>query len=172
MNTLYEKYQKKKTTGGAFDVLQSRVTDIELDKYKQVLGSDTTIQSILALAQQRLEIADSMYSEISKQFYNAIDETFTPFEHYRDALTDMVIFAHQLPQEEADIISVLPIGENYLLIYANGVFIVINPQLIPIHQFECKQHLPIKAAYKISGNNIALVSPSCVFFVDQQGKEK
>ena len=172
LNTLYEKYQKKKTTSGAFDVLQSRVTDIELDKYKQVLGSDTTIQSILALAQQRLEIADSMYSEISKQFYNAIDETFAPFEHYRDALTDMVIFAHQLPQEGADIVSVLPLGENYLLVYANGVFIVINPQLIPIHQFECKQHLPIKAAYKISGNNIALVSPSCVFFVDQQGKEK
>ena len=113
-----------------------------------------------------------MYSEISKQFYNAIDETFAPFEHYRDALTDMVIFAHQLPQEGADIVSVLPIGENYLLVYANGVFIVINPQLIPIHQFEYKQHLPIKAAYKISGNNIALVSPSCVFFVDQQGKEK
>ena len=172
LNTLYEKYQKKKTTCGALEVLQSRVTDIELDKYKQVLGSDTTIQSILTMAQQRLEMADSMYSEISKQFYDAIDETLAPFEQYRDALTDMVIFAHQLPQEEADIVSILPIGEDYLLVYANGVFIVINPQLESIRRFECKQHLPIKAAYKISGDNIVLVSPSCVFFVDQQGKEK
>ena len=172
LNTLYEKYQKKKTTCGALEVLQSRVTDIELDKYKQVLGSDTTIQSILTMAQQRLEMADNMYSEISKQFYDAIDETLAPFEQYRDALTDMVIFAHQLPQEEADIVSILPIGEDYLLVYANGVFIVINPQLESIRRFECKQHLPIKAAYKISGDNIVLVSPSCVFFVDQQGKEK
>ena len=172
LNTLYEKYQNKKTTCGALEVLQSRVTDIELDKYKQVLGSDTTIQSILTMAQQRLEMADSMYSEISKQFYDAIDETLAPFEQYRDALTDMVIFAHQLPQEEADIVSILPIGEDYLLVYANGVFIVINPQLESIRRFECKQHLPIKAAYKISGDNIVLVSPSCVFFVDQQGKEK
>lgn len=172
LNTLYEKYQKKKTTCGALEVLQSRVTDIELDKYKQVLGSDTTIQSILTMAQQRLEMADSMYSEISKQFYDAVDETLAPFEQYRDALTDMVIFAHQLPQEEADIVSILPIGEDYLLVYANGVFIVINPQLESIRRFECKQHLPIKAAYKISGDNIVLVSPSCVFFVDQQGKEK
>lgn len=172
LNTLYEKYQKKKTTCGALEVLQSRVTDIELDKYKQVLGSDTTIQSILTMAQQRLEMADSMYSEISKQFYDAIDETLAPFEQYRDALTDMVIFAHQLPQEEADIVSILPIGEDYLLVYANGVFIVINPQLESIRRFECKQHLPIKAAYKISSDNIVLVSPSCVFFVDQQGKEK
>lgn len=172
LNTLYEKYQKKKTTCGALEVLQSRVTDIELDKYKQVLGSDTTIQSILTMAQQRLEMADSMYSEISKQFYDAIDETLAPFEQYRDALTDMVIFAHQLPQEEADIVSILPIGEDYLLVYANGVFIVINPQLESIRRFECKQHLPIKAAYKISGDNIVLVSSSCVFFVDQQGKEK
>jgi hypothetical protein len=84
----------------------------------------------------------------------------------------MVIFAHQLPQEEADIVSILPIGEDYLLVYANGVYIVINPQLESIRRFECKQHLPIKAAYKISGDNIVLVSPSCVFFVDQQGKEK
>lgn len=172
LNTLCEKYQTKKTSRGSFDLLQSRVTDLELDKYKQVLGADTTIQAILELAQQRLEVADSMYSEISKMFYNSIDETILPFQQYEDALADRKILAHQLPQSGAEIVNLFPTEEGYLAVYSDGLFVILNSQLEPIQQLECRQYLPIKAAYKIGGNNIAVVSPSHVFFVNQQGKER
>jgi hypothetical protein len=87
-------------------------------------------------------------------------------------LNDIIIFAHQLPQGEAEIVTMLPLSEGYLVVYADGLFCVVNSQLEVIRQFEHKQHVPIKAVYKIAGDKIAVISPTYTFFIDNQGTAK
>ena len=172
LNTLYGKHQNKVIAQDQYAVLKSRLTAIELEKYKQVLGADTTISLILQLAQHRLDMADTIYGAISKQFYDAIADVITPFEYYKDPLTDRAIFAHQLPQMGAEIVDLLPVRDGFIVIYADGLFIALDSQLTPIRQFKHQLHLPIKAGYKLTGGNIAIVSPSQIFFIDYHGNLK
>ena len=148
-----------------YTLLQQRLSSSELEKYKSVLGQDTTIQTVLSLAKGRISLADTVYGEISKQFYDAIDETLTKFEKYTDPLTDLVIYAHQLPQREAELVTVLPMANHYLVVYEDGYMATVNAQLEVIHQSEYMQDLPIRAAYKVAGNVIALVTPTRIGYL-------
>ena len=147
------------------DVLRTRINEQELEKYKSVFGTDNTVAQMEALAQNRLQVADSVYTEISKLFYNTIEPTITPFEKYTDDLTDMVIYANQLPQRSAEVVTILPVSKGYLVVYADGVMVVINAQLELLQKLEYNQFAPIKAAYKISGNNLAIVTPDRVHWI-------
>lgn len=172
LNILYEKYLERGLGKDYLSMLESRISNTELDKYKHVFNADTTTQAILILAQDRLQLTDSIYCEISKQFYQTLDKHITPFEQYIDVLTDVVIHAHQLPQSNAEVVSVLPIMEGYLIVYADGTLWVINPKLDPVRQFEYKHNTPIKSAYKLSGNTIAIVTPTYISYIDNQGNLK
>ena len=172
LNTLYEHDQNRVAARQQLSVLGVRLTEKELSKYQQILRADTTKEAILALAEERLHVADSIYEKIAEDFYLTINKTITPFEKYRDALNDIIIFAHQLPQGEAEIVNMLPLSEGYLVVYADGLFYVVNSQLEVIRQFEHKQHVPIKAVYKIAGDKIAVISPTYTFFIDNQGTAK
>ena len=170
LDVLYAHYQTKQATRELLTVLESQLTDSELSKYKHVLGADTTMQAIMGLAEGRLQVADNVYGEIVKEFYDAIDETIAPFEQYKDALTDVVIVADQLPKGNAEVVRILPIREGYLVVYADGMCYVVDAQLEPIRQLDHKLYAPIRTAYKISGDGIALVSPTHVVFIDNEGK--
>ena len=170
LDVLYAHYQTKQATRELLTVLESQLTDSELSKYKHVLGADTTMQAIMGLAEGRLQMADNVYGEIVKEFYDAIDETIAPFEQYKDALTDVVIVADQLPKGNAEVVRILPIREGYLVVYADGMCYVVDAQLEPIRQLDHKLYAPIRTAYKISGDGIALVSPTHVVFIDNEGK--
>ena len=61
--------------------------------------------------------------------------------------------------------TVLPQANHYLVVYADGYMATINAQLEIIQQTEYKQHLPIKAAYKIAGNVISLVTPTRIDYL-------
>ena len=172
LNTLYEHDQNRVAARQQLAVLEARLTEKELSKYQQILRADTTKEAILALAEERLHVADSIFEKIAEEFYLTINKTITPFEKYRDALNDIIIFAHQLPQGEAEIVNMLPLSEGYLVVYADGLFYVVNSQLEIIRQFEHKQHVPIKAVYKIAGDKIAVISPTYTFFIDNQGTAK
>ena len=165
LNTLFYKYQRMDTCQTVFSLLQERLSCSELDKYKSVLGKDTTIQAVLSLANDRMNLADTVYGAISQHFYAMIKETLTTFEQYTDPLTEQVIYAHQLPQREADIVAVLPMANDYLVVYADGYLLTINAQLEIIQQTEYKQHLPIKAAYKIAGNIISFLTPTRIDYL-------
>lgn len=165
LNNLYERYGAKDTCTNMLDVLRTRINEQELEKYKSVFGTDNTVAQIEALAQNRLQVADSVYTEISKLFYNTIEPTITPFEKYTDDLTDMVIYANQLPQRSAKVVTILPVSKGYLVVYADGVMVVINAQLELLQKLEYNQFAPIKAAYKISGNNLAIVTPDRVHWI-------
>ena len=165
LNTLFYKYQQMDTCQNLFRLLQERLSVSELDKYKPLLGKDTTTQAILYLAQNRIQLTDTVYSEIAKSFYATIEATITNFEQYTDPLTDWVIYAHQLPQREAAIITVLPLANNYLVIYADGYMATINSQLELIYHTHYQQHLPIRVAYKVSGNVISLVTPERIDYL-------
>lgn len=165
LSNLYEKYQRMDTCQTMYTLLQQRLSSSELEKYKSVLGQDTTTQAVLSLAKGRISLADTVYGEISKQFYDAIDETLTKFEKYTDPLTDLVIYAHQLPQREAELVTVLPMANHYLVVYEDGYMATVNAQLEVIHQSEYMQDLPIRAAYKVAGNVIALVTPTRIGYL-------
>ena len=165
LSNLYEKYQRMDTCQAMYTLLQQRLSSSELEKYKSILGQDTTTQAVLALAKGRICLTDTVYGEISKQFYDAIDETLTKFEKYTDPLTDLVIYAHQLPQREAELVTVLPLANHYLVVYADGYMATINAQLEVIRQSEYKHDLPIRAAYKVAGNIIALVTPTRIGYL-------
>lgn len=165
LNTLFYKYQRMDTCQTVFSLLQERLSCSELDKYKTILGKDTTIQAVLSLANDRMNLADTVYGAISQHFYAMIKETLTAFEQYTDPLTEQVIYAHQLPQREADIVAVLPMANDYLVVYADGYLATVNTQLELIHHTEYAQYAPIQAAYKIPGNVIALVSPSRINYI-------
>ena len=165
LSNFFEKYQRMDTCQTMYTLLQQRLSASELEKYTSVLGADTTTQAVLALAKGRIELADTVYGEISKQFYDAIDETLTKFEKYTDPLTDLVIFSHQLPQREAELVAVLPQGNNYLVVYSDGYLATINAQLELIGQTEYQQHAPIRAAYKLAGNIISLVTPTRICYL-------
>ena len=170
LDVLYAHYQTKQAARDWLTVLESQLSDSELSKYKHVLGADTTMQAIMGLAEGRLQMADNVYGEIVKEFYDAIAETITPFEQYKDALTDVVIVADQLPKGNAEVVRVLPIREGYLVVYADGMCYVVDAQLEPIRQLDHKLYAPIRTAYKISGDGIALVSPTHVVFINNEGK--
>jgi hypothetical protein len=89
-----------------------------------------------------------------------------------DELTDQVITAEQLNVEHDTIVTILPMGGEYLVVYASGRLVVMDANLMITKAFEHSQHTPIKAAYKINGDNYAIVSPSYVFFIDNQGNIK
>ena len=165
LNTLFYKYQRMDTCQTVFSLLQERLSYSELDKYKSILGKDTTIQAVLSLANDRMNLADTVYGAISQHFYAMIKETLTAFEQYTDPLTEQVIYAHQLPQREADIVTVLPMANDYIVVYADGYLLTINAQLEIIQQTEYKQHLPIKAAYKIAGNIISFLTPTRIDYL-------
>ena len=76
-----------------------------------------------------------------------------------------MIYAHQLPQREAELVSVLPLANHYLVVYADGYMATINAQLEVIRQSEYKQDLPIRAAYKVAGNIVALVTPTRIGYL-------
>ena len=165
LNTLFYKYQRMDTCQTVFSLLQERLSCSELDKYKTILGKDTTIQAVLSLANDRMNLADTVYGAISQHFYAMIKETLTAFDQYTDPLTEQVIYAHQLPQREADIVAVLPMANDYLVVYADGYLATVNTQLELIHHTEYAQYAPIQAVYKIPGNVIALVSPSRINYI-------
>jgi hypothetical protein len=110
-------------------------------------------------------VADSIYTEISKQVHNILSSQIVPFEYYKDELSDMVIYASQIPFGSAEIVTILPLVENYLIVYQDGLFVEINAQLEHTRSFVNKQHTPIVAAYKIGGSMIAIVTPERVFYV-------
>ena len=58
-----------------------------------ILGTDNTVLQIEALAQNRLQVADSIYTEISKLFYNTIEPKITPFEKYTDEILTPIAIA-------------------------------------------------------------------------------
>ena len=165
LNTLFYKYQRMDTCQTVFSLLQERLSCSELDKYKTILGKDTTIQAVLSLANDRMNLADTVYGAISQHFYAMIEKTLTAFDQYTDPLTEQVIYAHQLPQREADIVAVLPMANDYLVVYADGYLATVNTQLELIHHTEYAQYAPIQAVYKIPGNVIALVSPSRINYI-------
>ena len=165
LNTLFYKYQRMDTCQTVFSLLQERLSCSELDKYKSVLGKDTTIQAVLSLANDRMNLAATVYGAISQHFYAMIKETLTAFEQYTDQLTEQVIYAHQLPQREADIVAVLPMANDYLVVYADGYLATVNTQLELLHHTEYAQYAPIQAAYKIPGNVIALVSTTRINYI-------
>ena len=165
LNTLFYKYQRMDTCQSSFRLLQERLSCSELDKYKSVLGKDTTTQAVLSLANDRMNLADTVYGAISQHFYAMIKETLTTFDQYTDPLTEQVIYAHQLPQREADIVAVLPMANDYLVVYADGYLATVNTQLELLHHTEYAQYAPIQAAYKIPGNVIALVSTTRINYI-------
>lgn len=173
LNSLYDKHLNKKASKNLITTLQSRLNKTEIEKYKKVLliYADTTTTAIEQLAQNRLLIADSIYNEICKDFYQDIDTTIQKFEQYKDLLNDIVIHVNQLPVGNAEVVAVLPATEGYLAVYADGLFVVLNAQLEAIRRFEYQHYAPIKTAYKIRGNNIAIITPSQIYFIDNQGKE-
>lgn len=165
LNALFYKYHRMDTCQTVFSLLQERLSCSELDKYKSVLGKDTTIQAVLSLANDRMNLAATVYGAISQHFYAMIKETLTTFEQYTDPLTEQVIYAHQLPQREADIVAVLPMANDYLVVYADGYLATVNTQLELLHHTEYAQYAPIQAAYKIPGNVIALVSTTRINYI-------
>lgn len=165
LRDLYMKYLTMDSCSSLVDVMRSRLSDDEIVKYKQVLGADTTIRAIGYLAYNRLQVADSIYTEISKQVHNILSSQIVPFEYYKDELSDMVIYASQIPFGSAEIVTILPLVENYLIVYQDGLFVEINAQLEHTRSFVNKQHTPIVAAYKIGGSMIAIVTPERVFYV-------
>lgn len=165
LNNVYEKYCTHDTCTHMLEVLRTRISEQEMEKYTSVLGTDNTVLQIEALAQNRLQVADSIYTEISKLFYNTIEPTITPFEKYTDDLTEVVISAGQLTQRGVEVVTILPVSKGYLVVYVDGVMEVMNAQLELLQTLEYPQYAPIKAAYKISGNNIAIVTSERIHWI-------
>lgn len=174
LSTLYAKHLVLQENQQLIVLLKERMSMTELDKYKQVLSmsAGTTPEHIERFAQERTYIADSMYNELCKQFYTTIESRIQPFEKYVDELTDQVITAEQVNIENDTIVTVLPIAGEYLVVYASGRLVVMDANLMITKTFEHSQYTPIKAAYKINGDNYAIVSPSYVYFIDNEGKIK
>jgi hypothetical protein len=129
-----------------------------------VFGSATT-NDLVKLAEDRLVVADSMYVELSKQFYEKIEGTLGEFEKYTDELKDLVIYAHQIPQLGSKVAAVLSVSTGYLVVYEDGILALLNDQLELVRKLEYPSYAPIKTAYKIGGNNVAIVSPECIYWV-------
>lgn len=174
LGTLYSKHIKRKEGQAFLTLLNKRLTASELDKYEGVLSASagSTVEDIERFAQGRLQLTDSMYNELCKHFYETIEGRIQPFEKFVDELTDQVITAEQLNVEHDTIVTILPMGGEYLVVYASGRLVVMDANLMITKAFEHSQHTPIKAAYKINGDNYAIVSPSYVFFIDNQGNIK
>lgn len=164
LHTLYDRYVSKDKCYGMKDTLSAKLTEQELQKYTMVFGSATT-SDLVKLAEDRLVVADSMYVELSKRFYEKIEGTLGEFEKYTDELKDLVIYAHQIPQLGSKVAAVLSVSTGYLVVYEDGILALLNDQLELVRKLEYPSYAPIKTAYKIGGNNVAIVSPECIYWV-------
>ena len=80
-------------------------------------------------------------------------------------MTEVVISAGQLTQRGVEVVTILPVSKGYLVVYVDGVMEVMNAQLELLQTLEYPQYAPMKAAYKISGNNIAIVTSERIHWI-------
>ena len=172
---IYEQYNRLQTVRQLHGRLLVADTAALMDKYGALLASwgDTTAAAIRADVDLSLARAEQAYDACCALAYEGIHEAFHPFERYENELTGQVMTADSLHYMfESNLVSILPVGRNYLAVESNkrAVLTDENGQSLSVERYPLTE--AIVGAVKLSGNTVAVISPSRILFLDNQGKQK
>lgn len=172
---VYEQYNRLSKVRQLREKLLTADTKALMDKYGALLTSwgDTTAAAVQHDASESLTRAERAYDECCALAYESIREAFKPFERYENELTGEVMTADSLHYMfESNLIAILPVGRNYLAVESNkrAVLTDENGQSLSVERYPLRD--AIVGAVKLSGNTVAVISPSQILFLDNRGKQK
>lgn len=170
----YQLYQLVQSAKQDYESYAIRVNEDEMRKYRTLLEDwQMDITTLTKTATQNYNTISAAYQHVSRTLMQATEPTITPFTKYYNDLTQATITAANLQFTiDDELIDILPVGENYMAVIRNGQTILFDTAGRPIHQNRYTCSSPIRAARKLNGSTIALLTDEQIVFINQYGAER
>lgn len=152
----------------------SQLNDDGLLRYATVLQSRNLydIPALKRVAQTNLTSVQNAYTNACIRFSESIPHI--PFVSYVDSITETVFTADSLHFTfPAELVQILPIGENRMAVFANGEVAVANAQgnlIIMNKPAALTGAQRIFTARKLSANTIALIARDRIIWIDKKAQ--
>ena len=155
--------------------IKTLISEEQTDKYRSLMEKweIKDIDDILVQAGKYADLADMAYNEGSNAAYNRLSVLITPFEKYKNELTDEIVTADSLKYElEGEVVDILPAGENFIVVESGQRIVLVNHngELVSSNTYDVSA--AFEFAYKLTNNNIAILTKKRCIFVDNKGHEK
>ncbi len=172
---IYLQYNALKQADQLRQSLTKSVTDDAVRRYAVLLKQWETDdkQKVISSAEQDLQSAREAYGACCQNAYQRLSPSTVAFERYVNDITGEVITADSINYEpEGSVIDILPIGKNYMVVESAQRVVIADKQGETVSETRYDTTRTIKAAIKLTNNNIALITDNEFIFVDSNGKKK
>lgn len=174
--SVYEQYKALKQSKEQQQTLKETLTEEELVKYQSLFRQwgFGSVDSIRALATTILASQKQAYQTMENNCIHLLPD-FPPFNEYADDISGVVIKEEDItrldPNLSSEIIAVLPIGAQYMVLTRDLAIRIMDYQNATIQEpmVVTPTDEPLVAAYKLTSNNIALITQSHIYFIDNDG---
>ncbi len=176
---VYEQYKALEQTRAHQQTLKKALNENDWKKYQflfQQWGFGT-IDSLRTVAAQIVLSQKQAYQTMSSYCIEQLP-SFPTFERYTDEISGAIIKEQDIlalaPDITTEIITVIPVGDKYLVLTRDMAIRIMDYQNATIQapQIVTPTNEPLVAAYKLTSNNIALITPSHIYFINSDGTLK
>lgn len=176
---VYEQYKALVLSKEQQQALEETLNIEELAKYQSLFKQwgYGSVDSIHALVTTILASQEQAYQTMENNCIHLLP-AFPPFSKYVDEISDVVIKEKDITQLDhslsSEIIAVLPIGAQYMVLTRDLAIRIMDYQNATIQEpmVVTPTDEPLVAAYKLTSNNIALITQSHIYFIDNDGTLK
>lgn len=176
---VYEQFKALEETREHQQTLKQSLNEDEWKKYQSLFKQwgYGTIDSVRTLAIQILLSQKEAYRAMEANCIRHLP-TFPTFVEYTDEITGVTIKEENIlqldPNISTDIIAVISVGANYLVLTRDMGIRVMDYQNATIQapMIVTPTNEPLEAVYKLTSNNIALITQSHIYFINNDGTLK
>lgn len=177
--SVYEQYKALEQSKEQQQILKETLNEEELVKYQSLFRQwgYGSVDSIRALATTILASQKQAYQTMENNCIRHLPD-FPMFKEYIDDISGVVIKEQDItkldPNLSSEIIAILPIGALYMVLTRDLAIRIMDYQqaMIQTPIVVTPTDEPLVAAYKLTSNNIALITQSHIYFIDNDGTLK